>query len=771
VKPFARFVVPFAILVAAASSLGAACGRREHWPEPKGDPAPAQPVIASAGSMEAFARPPGPHPRILLTKERLAAVAALRDAGAPTWKRLAEQCDATTKETIGAGYEGWDWVNAALALAICHKMTKKLEYAAAATKYLVALLDDLYKVGDGKGGDDVVIHDDGYPIRVRGCFGAIAYDWLYDAHTMTPDIKKKTSDRLAAWTTWFKEKGYNHDEPIANYYMGYFGAVAFGGIATEGDDPRAQELRKATQRMYNGEIVSVYKQKLAGGDFPEGWQYGDMVGAILAIFAEAENTAHPVPPGQPAPKALYDDVPWLRETVAYHAHALLPDRVHVYDTGDWSDKPAHATPHTLWSIAMVLPQTEAASRGARFLGKLADGKEDEKESEEWKWLAVLADDPSRRGEDPGAGATSYLAKGTGTAMARTDWTQDAVWVAMSSAPSLSDHQHLDAGHFEIVRGADALVIDGGGYGSFSSLSHNVIAVYDKKENDTYAPNQAVWSDKAHIARFEDAGGIVYAMADYASAYNPAGYPGDHPERSVVRAERELVFSRSPVAGMGAEAARVIVYDRVTLTKPAYGTTFMVHGGGNGAAPDVKGAATTFRVGKSAAWMTTLLPAGAAPAVISEPTKLGEGPFYANDPPEGTQSVRVEIRSSAPPANERRFLHAFVVGVATSVPAKVAIVQPPVAIRIEGDGADGAAVADEAYVFNSAGPQVAAAAIAYRAPLEAKRHVIASLAPNAKYRVTAARDGNQCKVHVEPGGDRASSSAGLLLLSMESCTIK
>ena len=106
---------------------------------------------------------------------------------------------------------------------------------------------------------------------------------------MTPDLRRHAIDRIVAWTKWFSESGYNRDEPIANYYMGYFGAVAFGGIASEGDDPRAADLLKRAQRMYNAEIVPAYQAKLAGGDFPEGWQYGDMVGAILALFADAES--------------------------------------------------------------------------------------------------------------------------------------------------------------------------------------------------------------------------------------------------------------------------------------------------------------------------------------------------------------------------------------------------------------------------------------------------------------------------------------------------
>jgi hypothetical protein len=688
------------------------------------------------------------HPRILLTADRIAALRGLHAAGAPSWRALAETCDEAAKTAIASGYEAWDWANATLALALCHAVTRRPEYARAAVRYFGALLDDHAAVGDGAGGDAVVQHDDGYSIRTRGCFGAIAYDWLHDLPTMTPELRRHAVDRFAAWTGWYSQNGYNREAPIANYYMGYFGAVAFTGIAAAGDDPRADALRRQSRRMLAVEIAPAYRRTLAGGDFPEGWQYGDTVGAILAIFADARSRAAPA-------RALLDDLPWLREIVAYRAHALWPDSKHTLDTGDWSEKPAVAPPHALEALAVVLAPSDPAGQRARALARLArDPKE------EWLWLSALADDPSGFAQDPRAGATSYLARGTGTMTARTDWSPAAVWVAFTSAPALSDHQHLDAGHFEIVRGGDALVVDAGGYGSFSSLSHNVIAVDDAKENDDYSPNQGNFGHGAKIARFEDTGAYVYALADYGSAYDPAGYPGDHPQRSVLRAERELVFSRAPVAALGSESARVVVYDRLTLAKPGYGATFLLHGGGAPAMGEASG--VRFSVGKSAAWVTTLLPAAAASTVVREPTVLGEGAYYTNDPPEGTASQRVEVGSPRG-ETERRFLHTIVVGAAGDA-AKRGV--PPGATRIDGEGVDGAVVDDQAYVFvRGAPPGAPTSSIGWRQPANVAHVVVVSLPPAARIEVHAERDRDGCHMQLHPGSGPVVSAAGLLVVTL------
>jgi hypothetical protein len=744
-----RLCAALALSTGVACAAGVrACLRAESWPGPVG-PAPRAQPDAPAPSAPAMAvdleRPHGAHPRILLTPERVAAQRAVRAPGTPSGRRLLAQCDDDARQMIDAGYEAWDWANATLDLALCAAITSRSEYSQAALRYFRALLDDRHKVGDGAGGDEVVHHDDGYSIRTRGCFGAIAYDWLHDAPAMTAELRKHAVDRFVAWNRWFGESGYARDQPIANYYVGWFGALAFAGIAAQGDDPRATDLLHAAQRMYRADIVPAYRRKLPGGDFPEGWQYGDMVGAILAIFADAESQSHHAA----APQSPFDELAWLRQTVPFRAHALWPDGKHMLDTGDWSEKPAVAPAHTLLALATVLPPGDAASGPARALARLAN----DPRGEEWHWLAALADDPSRAADDPRRDATSYLAQGTGTMTARTDWSAGGVWFALASAPALSDHQHLDAGHFEIVRGADPLVVDAGGYGSYSSLSHNVIAIDDARENDKYAPSQGVWGDGASIARHEDEGRFVYALADYASAYDPSGYPESHPERSVARAEREVIFSRSPVPGLGAESVRVVVYDRVTLTKPSYGATFLLHGSAGAGAALLQGGGVRFSAGRSVAFATTLLPAGVAPVLVAEPTSLGDGPYFANEPPEGTRSERVEVRSPRGD-RERRFLHAFVVAGSD--------VRAPSPVKIAGDGVDGVAIEDEAYVFPRAGLQARAAVVDYAAPVGAIRHVVASLAPHARYSLSARPDGAVCRVSLAPAtanGAQASTAKG------------
>ncbi len=698
----------------------------------------------------------GPHPRILLTPDRLAGLDALARHNHPTWTLLQANCDEGLKSKIGSGHMSEDWGNVALDLALCARVLKRPDYTTAAVQYLNALFEDQSEVGDKKGGDKSAERDDGYAIRNVGFLAAIATDWLYDALTVAQ--RKQACTRLRTYVGWYKKGGYRPTEPWSNHFMGYFGAAGMGGLACDGDEATktsGAELRAHGHDLWNKIIVPGYRARLVGGDYPEGWQYGRLIGAVLGIYADSEGRATPG-----GPSKLHQDLPWLRESIAYQNHALLPDTVRTFDSGDWSHKPATPFPQQFYGVALSLPKDEAVARQAVWLGRLAKRPGEPV----WNWLKALGDEPGRVSEDPRRGATSYFAKGTGTVFARSDWTDRATWMSFNATAFFGDHQHMDQGHFELARGGDMLVIDPGDYDSYASMSHNVILVDDKKENNRWNPNQQIYAKLAHVSRFQDEGGVAYALGEYGDAYDPDDYPQYKKTHSVARAEREIVMSRAPMSGMGApSSARVVIYDRFTLTKPSYGTTWIAHAG---TTPQVTGSTVKITVGRSAATITTVLPEGASPAkLLKEPTLKTDTIYMKNDPAAGIDSTRIEIASpeSRQGKTERRFLHAIVVGAADGV--------APAAVRIEGEGIDGVALQDEAYLFTSAAPQRLAAAVSYRAPRSAVRHVVTGLAPGGKYGAAVEAAGATCNVSLVPGGALAASSAGVVLVNVTACALK
>jgi hypothetical protein len=648
-----------AIAFAAAVLSAFGCHRGERFPDTTSETPPTAAALpSSAPSASQATLPPtadvklGPHPRILLTPERLRGVEALARVSHPSWTTLLQSCDEGVREKVSSGHMSEYWANMALDEALCGRVLKRADYTKAAVMYLTALYDDLSEVGDKKGGDKSEERDDGYAIRNVGFLGAIAYDWLYDA--LDDAQRKHVCSRLRTYVTWYKKDGYRPTEPWSNHFMGYFGAAGMGGVACDGDVATmasGAEMRKHARDVWSTIIVPGYRARLVGGDYPEGWQYARLIGAVLGAYAEAEGRA-----SAGGAAKMTADLPWLKESIAFQNHALLPDTIHTYDNADWSHKPAMPFPQQLYGVALALPKDDPVARQAAWLARLAKRPGEPV----WNWQKALGDEPGRVSEDPRKGPTSYLAKGTGTVFARSDWTDRAIWMSLTSSAFFGDHQHLDQGHFEIARGGDMLVIDPSDYDSYASTSHNVILVDDKKENNRWNPNQQIYSKLAHVERYEDAAGIgiTYALADYGDAYDPDDYPQYHKTHSVARAEREVVFSRTPMDAMKTPgSARVVIYDRFTLTKGTYGTTWAGHAG---VPPVVNGPVVKIPVGRSAATITTVLPEGTTAKLLKEPTLKTDTIFMKNDPAAGIDSTRIEIDSPRG-KTERRFLHAIVVG--------------------------------------------------------------------------------------------------------------
>lgn len=690
-----------------------------------------------------------PHPRVLLSAPRIAELTRVAVSGNPAFVRLRAGCDSAVAKKLDAGPAAESWAHAAADLALCALVTHEPSYAKASVSYAIALVDDDRVFGDRQGGDDVVARHDGDAMRNRGLFSALVYDWLHEDPALDDAAKKKIAGRVHAFLGWYRKAGHRNGDPASSHYMGLFAATAVAGAAFVGDDARAAEHRGLARKMWRDEIVPVYGKKLAGGDFAEGWQYARTVGPALAMYVDAESRAPGAAPG------IAEALPWLRETIAFQAHALHPSGGSMFDAGDWDHQPARPSAAPFLALSVVMPDAESQKR-ALFLGRTVADAEDPL----WHWLAFIADVPGRAVEDPRKGAASHFARGTGTILARTDWSKDATWATLRASPFHADHQHLDQGHFEMVRGRDRLLVDPGGAGSWATTSHNTLLVDDGGDNMPKPPNQYVYGTSTAVTRFDENARYVYGLASFGSAYDAD--PEDASKaHSVVRAEREWFFARGAGSGAG---GRLVLYDRVTLAKPAYAVTWIAHAG---SAPTVLGNEARIVVGASSAQVTALLPGGSAFAVVREPSPMTDDPQMKNEPFAGVAGIRLETPSPKGDV-ERRFLHTIVVGPSAGIAAKP---QP-----ISGSGADGARFDDELYVFARSGAQNAAIKLDYTVPATEGRtlvHHVMGLPPRAAFEVRAVAEGAGCKFTLTliSGAAASSNEAGLLAMRSQGCTLR
>jgi uncharacterized protein (TIGR03382 family) len=660
-------------------------------------------AIVLALAANAAADPTGPHPRILLD-------AQLRDA----WKEQAKAahgpvkgamalCEEarTTKEHDHAVYQGSEWAKVLQACLVSWAATGSKDDAATALRFTSALLDDLDVIGDRRGGDEAARRDDGYSIRNLGPYTALAYDWLYDQ--MSPELRAHARARWKAWLDWYRAKGYRAHGAGTNYHAGYVLAATFIAIAQHGDDNSLWP--EITGTIWGKEIAIALADDgvLAGGDWPEGWQYGPLAVASYSVAARAM-------------RGVGVDVPgvarWLHSMLLRHVYALSPSD-QWFAGGDTESETANLPPGVLALDAIALgdgsPDDKRQARGELARLQLVD-----KDWLLYDALAGVGDKPvlPPRSKMP----TSYLASGTGTLFARTRWDDSAIWFVTTCHAAIDvDHRHPDAGNFVVSRGKDDVIVDPSPYGTQSTLTSNAPTVASAHLPKEYIPSQAFWSEKTSFDfATQRASGVVATRCDYSDQYKFQQRRSDVPD-----ALRDLVM----IPSADGKDAVVVVVDRANTTSEDRKMYLRFRTPGHLALD--KGVATA-SVGATKLAIHALADEKPTIGVPSQKDCFKEGTVRgtcdaARIP---VTDYRVEIAGPKPYA-----AHVIMVGEAPEV-------KP-----LSGDGWQGVHAGNASVVW---GNKIAS----YKAP--PGTHVVLD-APDASVAATAKRDGDSCDVTLAAGG--------------------
>jgi hypothetical protein len=188
--------------------------------------------------------------------------------------------------------------------------------------------------------------------------------------------------------------------------------------------------------------------------------------------------------------------------------------------------------------------------------------------------------------------------------ARSDWGASAVWVSLAAGEIVMDHQHYDQGHITIQRGADYLLVDGGGYGDYTTDKHNTLLFDDRGAGNisTYPPGQGAWGfNSVSIKRYEPASEYVYGLADFTRAYAQAH---DGIANSVKTAVRSVVFVRPRM---------YVVHDRAQTSNVNVKKIFNCNFGNT---PVQSNGVWTTTVGASTLFMKSLVPGTPTPTLTA-----------------------------------------------------------------------------------------------------------------------------------------------------------
>jgi hypothetical protein len=672
-------------------------------------------IFATAASTVAHAEPTGQHPHMLLDAElRQSWKAQAKAERGPVVGAIALCSDAAgSHEYDRAVYQGSEWAKVLQACLVAWAATDDRAHATTAIRFMTALLDDLDKIGDGAGGNEAARRDDGYAIRNLGPYTAIAYDWLYPQ--LTSELRTRARARWKAWLDWYREKGYRHDRPGTNYHAGFLLAATTAAIAGAGEDDGA--LWREVQQMWTKDMAAAFSEGgvLDGGDWPEGWQYGPLSVAEIALGARVMRGAGVEVPGVSR---------WLSALLRHHVYSLSPGDG-VFAGGDTETEAPNIPPNVLTLDAVALgdasPDEQRWAKGELNRLALVD-----RDYLLYDALAAAGAGPVQPPRDHWP--TWYLAANTGTLFARTRWDDQAIWFATTCHAAIDvDHRHVDAGNFVLSRGKDDVIVDPSPYGSQSSLTGNAPTVASGQLPKEYIPSQGSWGDRTGFDfATQRASGIVAARCDYSDQYKFQTRKSDVPD-----AFRDLVLLPS---GDGRAAALVVV-DRANTGGDDRGM-FLRFRMPTHMALEESGASGT--VGGTKLAIAKVAATSGRPA-IGVPNHKD---CFAKDTVKGTcdaarfPSVDYRIELAGPHPS------------AVHVISAVAAATPPAEARsIGGDGWAGVVVRgvrDAVVVWRTSG----SGTLSYQAP--PGTHVILD-APDAQASITAKRSGDNCAVSVTGGG--------------------
>ena len=514
-----------------------------------------------------------PAARIWLTSAlvmRLQQRAAANDA---SWTTLRARCDSDASGTvelptgdaypdapnIGQGYQGDGYFPEILALALCYRTaagvddTSAARWAAAGGRLLAAMATPA-----GSGGQPPST-DEGYGIRNYGVGMAIGYDWLRPA--LDPSIAASVATALDTWIAWYDASGFIRNEPIGNYFAGYLFAKGAAAIALEGTDAHADTWwSDVTTRMWGQLAGPAYTTSLAGGGWPEGWQYGPLSVRNVVGFLWAANTGKGT--------TWWTDVPLARQEAEYVGEFAWPSGKHMDDRGTVHAQTDLApSASTVAMMATVLDaQSDPFAPSAHGIASDLIAATHEALD---PWQGFLFWDPAAAATPPSGLPTSYFAPGPGHVAMRGSWSTTGPWASFVSGQYIdapdSGEQYFDEGSLAVATGDTPVLVNATGWLPQAAGDSGESFVYDdtwgnrtRLLNNTFYVagatqiGQGPGQSTTHVERYEDGGGYVRARGSKLEQQYTSG--------AVTQWTRDVAYVRP---------GRFVVYDRTTV--PGSGT--------------------------------------------------------------------------------------------------------------------------------------------------------------------------------------------------------
>ncbi len=481
---------------------------------------------------------PTQHPRIYLGAHKARLQAAL-SANSGAAQRFKSVVDSWVGGANHWGFQAWNG-------ALMGQLTGEANYCAKA----VAVADAQVSAAEAKASSgqrpDVALNS---YLHIGEMVGdvALVYDWCFDTvnpaqrtrwiNYMNQAVSNVWDHTGAKWGStpqpWL---GWAVNNPANNYYYSFLRATMLVGLATKGENPKADEfIAKFRDQKFYGQLVPKFEADLVGGGSREGTGYGLALRSLFEIYDFWKATTG---------ESLATKTRHARQSLGAFMHQTMPTANRVAPYGDQARDMTAAFfdyhRHYLQTLIALYPGEPLAARAKQLLASSNVQEMGQHFMKVYDFMYEHADINAMPLEGM---STSYYAKGIGEVYARSGWDSDATWVSIKAGAYTEDHAHQDQGSIMIYKGgwlAYDGVIDSKNGLPQGTNAHGLVAIKSGGQ-----PVKQLYPTVSKIEALARGDGWVYTATDVTASYkgNPA----------VQKAQREMIYL-APDA--------VIVFDRV-----------------------------------------------------------------------------------------------------------------------------------------------------------------------------------------------------------------
>ena len=507
---------------------------------------------------------PTQHPRIYLTPNRSRLQAALT-ANTPAATKYRTKVNQWLGGSSIWGFAAWNG-------GLLSQLTGNTAYCAKS----VAVIEGQVAAAEAASaaGQRPAVANDSY-LEIGELIGdlALVYDWCFAQVTPAQRTRWIAYANQAVWNVWNPAQarwgntthpwsGWSVNNPSNNYYYSFLRATMLLGLATKGENPRADEwIAKFRDQKVLGQLVPTFNADLVGGGSREGTGYGVSMRRLYELYQIWKATTG---------ENLATKTAHTRASMLAFIHQTMPTLDRVAPTGD------HARDATaaffdyhrdyFMELMAIFPSDHLARRAKSLLAASNVPAMTSSFMVSYDFL----NDPTTISAMPLDGlGTAYHAKGIGELYARSGWDTGATWVNLIAGPYTESHAHQDQGSIMIYKGGwlahDANVHSKSGL-SQATTSHSLVRI---DRNGT--PVRQIATTVSKLAALRKGTDYLYASADLTPAYNG--------NAAVQKVHRELVYLQPNV---------IVVFDRVQTAADTTQTWQLVAP----VAPSISGATAT-----------------------------------------------------------------------------------------------------------------------------------------------------------------------------------